>query len=115
MDIMLSKTNPELFNGDVIACESGDKLKGMMVLNPSQSNDMVLIGAIVTQPGVDRTGTAMIKEAIRYAREHGRSGKLGLTPLCEDSAKAFEALGFKRDSRLPSLMVLDPAKDPRWQ
>jgi GNAT superfamily N-acetyltransferase len=118
MSLMLSPRFPDLYNkGDVIACESGDTLKGIMTLALAADPDLVLIGAIVTHPGFARTGTAMVKEAIRYAREHGRSGKLGLGPLCEDAAKAFEAMGFKggTNAQFPLLMVLDPADDPRWQ
>jgi uncharacterized protein YjbI with pentapeptide repeats len=113
MKIMLNPNNPDLFKGDVIAGITGDELKGIMAVSIS-SKDIVLINGMVTHPGPGRVGTELIKQAIQYARDHGKSGKLGLSPLCEDSAEAFKAIGFVQDPAL-GIMVLDPAQNPqRW-
>lgn len=82
---------------------------GMLIMEEQPQN--LFITAIVTHPGSEGAGGALIEAAVNTSVKRGKDGKLELYPENENARKAYEALGF---CKLRSNMTLDPDKSDKW-
>lgn len=86
----------------------GDQPIGLMLLADYSST---YVSAIVTDPGSNGTGAALIERAVNESEASGSKGHLELTTSNANADKAFAALGFTASG---INMALDPESSDKW-